>query len=129
MPQLENVVHGQSLVFCIGWHMATKTKPRKQPSTDETAILTINTFTLALTIFWLVTTGEPPATRGQAPTAAELETSLLAAPSIETAEHETSPPAAPSIAAAQEAPATEAANPETSPPAAPPTTAEPETSP
>jgi hypothetical protein len=101
--------------------MATKPKPMKQQSTDETAVLTINTFTFALIILWLVSTGEPPATSGQAPTR-----------TAETAQPETSPPAAPSIEALQEAPAppTEAAKPETSPPAAPSIeTAEPETSP
>src|SRR5262249_48836507 len=120
---------------CIGGHMATNTKPLKQQSTDEleAAILAINTFIVALIILWLVVNGQPHVRSGQAPKAAEPETSLLVAPSIETADHETSPPAAPSIAAPQEAPPappTQAAKTETSPPAAPPIkTAEPETSP
>jgi len=104
--------------------MATNTKPLKQQSTDEleAAILAINAFIVALIILWLVVTGEPHVRSGQAPKAAEPETSLLVAPSIESTDHETSPPAAPSIAAPQEAPAkpTEAAKPEPSPPAAPP---------
>ena len=105
--------------------MATNTKPPKQQSTDEAASLTIITFTLALIILWLVATAEPPGHAPTQPKAAEPETSLLAAPSIETTEPETSPPAAPSIEAVQEAPPppTEAAKPETSPsapPAAPP---------
>ena len=117
---------------CIGGIMATNTKPLKQQSTDEleAAILAINAFIVALIILWLVVTGQPHVRSGQAPKAAEPETSLLVAPSIESADHETSPPAAPSIAAPQEAPPappTQAAKTETSPPAAPPIeTAEPE---
>ena len=90
------------------------------------------TFIVALIIVWLVATGEPAATTsGQAPRqpGAAPETSLLAAPPIETAKPETSSLAVPPIAAPQEAtvPPTEAAKPETSPPAAPPIeTAEPE---
>jgi len=92
------------------------------------------TFIVALIILWLLATAEPPAaTSGQAPRqpaeAAEPDTSLLAAPPIETAKPETSSRAVPPIAAPQEAPAppTEAAKPEPSPPAAPPIeTAEPE---
>ena len=83
------------------------------------------TFIVALIILWLSATGEPPvATSGQAPRkpaeAAKPETSLLAAPSIETAK-----PAAPTIAEPKEAPApaTEAAEPETSPSVAPPVAA------
>jgi hypothetical protein len=77
-------------------------------------------FIVVLIIVWLVATSELHLRSGQAPKAAEPETSLLAAPSIETTDHETSSPV-PSIAAPQEAPpapSTEAAKPEASPPAA-----------
>ena len=105
-----------------GGCMATNKKPLKQQSTDEAASLTIITFTLALIILWLVATAEPPEQAPTRPKAADTETSLLAAPSIETAEPETSPPAAPSIEALQEAPpppAEAAAKPEMSPSTAP----------
>src|SRR4029079_13333794 len=72
------------------------------------------TFIVALIILWLLATGEPPATTsGQAPR--QPETSLLAAPPIETAKPETSSVAVPPIAAPQETPAppTETAKPET----------------
>jgi hypothetical protein len=85
----------------MGGIMARNTKPLKQRSTDDLAatILALPTFIVALIILWLVVTGERHVRSGQAPKAAEPETSLLVAPSIETADHETSPPAAPSIAA------------------------------
>src|SRR5215471_8801196 len=95
--------------------MATNTKPLKQQSIDEAASLTIITFTLALIILWFVATAEPPGHAPTQPKAAEPETSLLAAPSIEAVQEAPPPP-------------TEAAKPETSP-SAPPTTTEPETSP
>src|SRR6185295_6644982 len=83
-------------------------------------IVALNCCIIALIILWL---GE---TSGRAPRqpaeAAEPETSLLAAPPIETAEPEDLPPAATTIAEPKESPAPpiEAAEPETSPPAAPP---------
>src|SRR5262249_57421491 len=107
-------------VLYRGEIMATNTKPLTELAA---AILAIPTFIVALIITWLVVTGERHVRSGQAPKAAEPETSLLVAPSSETADHETSPPAAPSIAAPQvapPAPPTQATKTETSPPAAPP---------
>src|SRR6188474_423251 len=82
------------------------------------------TFIVALVILWLSATGEPPAaTSGQAP--AKPETSLLAAPPIETAKPETSSPQEPTPPAA---PPIQAAEPEALQPAAAPL-AEPEEAP